>query len=105
MSKHIGREAVVTDDEKRLAFRKEQERTDILALLEKPEGRRVIRRLLGAQYTNLMGKSFMQRDASRTAWNEGRRSIGVELKEEIDAADEGGMLKLLTEKGTDEHGH
>jgi hypothetical protein len=66
-------------EEQLLELRREQAISDLRFVLSSPEGRRFYGRLL--QKANLNGKSFAD-SAALTAYNEGRRSLAIELMQE-----------------------
>jgi hypothetical protein len=68
-------------------------REDLRAVLSFPAGRRVLLRALWQ--SNVLGRSYAPADALATAHNEGIRSVGVWLVNEIDSAETGGFARLL----------
>lgn len=69
--------------------------SDMLAVLKSPEMRRVLGRILrGSGY---FGISYVAGDTHGSAFNEGRRSVGHELKRAIEAADPEAVLRMQLE--------
>ncbi len=73
----------------------DQDREDLRAMLSAPEGRRVLRRILGA--TSFIAPSYAPGDALATAYNEGLRAVGLWLFGEIENTAPGEFARLLLE--------
>ena len=68
---------------------------DMLTALKSPEMCRVLGRVL--QTSGYFGISYVAGDMFGSAFNEGRRSIGYELKRAIDAADPEAVPRMQLE--------
>ena len=68
---------------------------DFRSVLKTECGRRVITALLVE--SNLLQRSYVAHNQFDTAFNEGLRSLGVRLKEYIEAAEPGEFARLLLE--------
>lgn len=69
---------------------------DMLTALQSPEMRRVLGRIMMASgYFNM---SYVRGDTHGSAYNEGRRSIGYELKRMIDEADPEAVMHIHNER-------
>ena len=68
---------------------------DMRTALASPEMRRVLARFVRA--SGFLKVSYVSGDTHGTAFNEGRRSIGFELKLAIDAADPDAFARLQAE--------
>lgn len=73
--------------------RREQERADLRAILDTPGGRRFIARCL--QKCGVFASTFTGN--SETFFREGRRSVGLELLDEVMAADEAAFITMVKE--------
>lgn len=72
-----------------------QAQADMMTALKSPEMRRVLGRIL--QTSGYFGMSYVAGDMYGSAFNEGRRSIGFELKRAIDAADAEAVPRMQLE--------
>lgn len=70
-------EEQIKDHGRRRRARATQEQADIQAVLELPEGQRLLRRIIEA--TGRDRASFIPGDTGATAYREGQRSIGIQL--------------------------
>ena len=68
---------------------------DLISVLGKAEGRRLVRRIL--EQSNAFGASYAKADALATAYNEGLRAVGLWLMHEINRADPEALGALLRE--------
>jgi hypothetical protein len=68
---------------------------DLRSVLKSAPGRRVLWKLFEA--SGLLGLSLVPGDALATAYNEGRRSIGLGLKLALDEASPDGFVNLMDE--------
>ena len=66
------------------------------SVMEHADGRVVLRWLLSSNVTALTSNAFHS-DAHRTAWAEGRRSIGVELVTALEHVAPGAYARLVVE--------
>lgn len=64
---------------------REQNKADLKAVLETPQGRRFISRLL-FEHGGLQAQGFTS-DARQHAFHDGQRAVGVALEREVKAAD------------------
>ena len=95
------------DQEVLIALRKEEERkasiklrVDMLQALKVVEVRRIFFRLL--ELSGPTQPSFSMESARLTDYNEGRRSVGLELLQMIDSADPQAYLRICNEHRSDE---
>lgn len=72
----------------------EREQADIQALLKIPEGRRFVWKLLGLSG---MFRASMTGEAMTTAFNEGRRDIGLGILLEINTCDHNAFAQMQSE--------
>ena len=70
-----------------------QAMTDMRTVIEAPEGRRVLRRIL--EQSNILSPSYAAGDALGTAYNEGLRAMGLWLKAEMDRAKPGSFARII----------
>jgi hypothetical protein len=96
MQEKVEKELLARD--KRLAQRRE---SDLSAILKTAEGRRFVWDLLGA--TRVMSSSFADTDRA-TAFNEGRRSIGLELLDRVQRINVETYLQMTREFVSEEKG-
>jgi len=97
----------LTDEEKELAKRvederkrKTKERVDMLQVLRAVEARRILYRIL--ELCGPYQPSFDPNSARVTDYNEGRRSIGIEVLRMIDSADPQAYVQMINEHTSDE---
>ena len=97
----------LTDEEKELAKRVEEERkrktkerVDMLQVLRAVEARRILYRIL--ELCGPYQPSFDPNSARVTDYNEGRRSIGIEVLRMIDSADPQAYVQMINEHTSDE---
>ena len=97
----------LTDEEKELAKRVEEERkcktkerVDMLQVLRVVEARRILYRIL--ELCGPYQPSFDPNSARVTDYNEGRRSIGIEVLRMIDSADPQAYVQMINEHTSDE---
>ena len=74
---------------------------DIAAVLLSDRGMRLLRRLVGV--SGALGPSYARGDATATAYNEGRRSIGLMLLQEAATAAPDQFPFLLMQEGRERH--
>ncbi len=70
-----------------------QAATDLRTVIEAPEGRRFLRRVL--EQSNILSPSYAAGDALGTAYNEGLRAVGLWLKAEMDRAKPGSFARII----------
>lgn len=70
-----------------------QAMTDLRTVIEAPEGRRFLRRVL--EQSNILSPSYAAGDALGTAYNEGLRAVGLWLKAEMDRARPGSFARII----------
>ena len=70
-----------------------QAATDLRTVIEAPEGRRFLRRVL--EQSNILSPSYAAGDALGTAYNEGLRAVGLWLKSEMDKARPGSFARII----------
>ncbi len=70
-----------------------QAMTDLRTVIEAPEGRRFLRRVL--EQSNILSPSYAAGDALGTAYNEGLRAVGLWLKAEMDRAKPGSFARII----------
>ena len=70
-----------------------QAMTDLRTVIEAPEGRRFLRRVL--EQSNILSPSYAAGDALGTAYNEGLRAVGLWLKAEMDRARPGSFTRIM----------
>jgi hypothetical protein len=85
----------VADRERRGAVRQTRDRADLRALLDRPEGRRWVWRVL--EHGGAFHTSYDPDSPLRMAFAEGRRSIGLWLLAELQAAAPGEFAALISE--------
>ena len=68
---------------------------DMLTALQSPEMRRVLGKIM--KTSGYFGMSYVSGDVHASAFNEGRRSIGYELKRAIEAADPEAVVRMQLE--------
>lgn len=97
----------LTDEEKELAKREEderkrrvKERLDMLQVLKAAEGRRILFRIL--EVAGEFKPSYDPASSRQTDFNEGARSVGIELHRMIDFADPSAYIQMLNEHASDE---
>ena len=73
---------------------RERELSDVQALLKLPEGRRMLWRLFGLSG---MFRASMTGDAMTTAFNEGRRDVGLVLLADVNRADHNAFAQMQRE--------
>lgn len=78
----------------------QRERDDMQTLLKFPWGRRIMWRLFGK--TNVFHQTYVQGSSDATAFNEGRRSIGLALFSEVLEIQPEAYLKMLKQAKEDE---
>jgi len=84
---------------KREKLRREQELADLRALLELPEARRFLWRLMG--HCKTFGSVFNELQHF-TAYNAGRQDVGHFVMSEIVEADQAKLLTMMTESAASE---
>jgi hypothetical protein len=94
----VGDEDQVRERKQTQRLKRINELDDIRAVLSTPQGRRVVWRILGM--THLYKESFTGN--STTFYNEGQRSIGLQLLGELTAADPLAYVKLQQENADDD---
>jgi hypothetical protein len=72
----------------------ESTREDWLGALACPGARRIFGRII---YNSTHGRSHCPSDSLATAYNEGRRAVGLEIMQQIEQAKEGETAVLLAE--------
>lgn len=77
-----------------------QAMTDMRTVIEAPEGRRVLRRML--EQSNVLSPSYAAGDALGTAYNEGLRAVGLWLKAEMEKAKPGSFARIISPDGVQE---
>lgn len=85
--------AQVKDADKKVRFGRERELEDMKFILSTPQGQRVLWRYL--EHCGIYRDSFTGN--SSTFYNEGRRSIGIKLLEDITTASPDAYIKMLTD--------
>lgn len=68
---------------------------DMLTALKSPEMRRILGRIL--RMSGYFGISYVAGDTHGSAFNEGRRSMGYEVKRAIEAADPEAVVRMQLE--------
>lgn len=68
---------------------------DMLAALKSPEMRRILGRVI--KTSGYFGMSYVSGDTHGSAFNEGRRAVGYELKRAIEAADPEAVVRMQLE--------
>lgn len=66
------------------------------AVVGSAEGRLVVRWLLGADVSNLLGPTFGV-SAESTTWREGRRSVGIAILQALERVEPGAYARLAVE--------
>jgi hypothetical protein len=66
------------------------------SVMDTPDGRTVFRWLLSSNVTGLTSNAYFS-DSNRTAWAEGRRSVGVEVLTVLEHVAPGSYARLVTE--------
>ena len=74
--------------------------TDMRTVIEAPEGRRVLRRIL--EQSNILSPSYAAGDALGTAYNEGLRAVGLWLKVEMDKSRPGSFARIISPESVQE---
>lgn len=94
-------EKQVKEKEKAVKKKINQDIADIKWQMSTPQGRRVMWRLLSD--AGIFSASFVPRDASQTAFNEGRRSYGTKLLVVIMQHCNKQYLQMVDENSTEEN--
>ena len=92
---NVADEKQVKNAGKRDRDRGDREREDLHRILQSEYGRRFVYRILGE--TKVYGASYAQ-DGNDTAFNEGKRRIGLWLIQQIESADSRAYLQMLGEQ-------
>lgn len=87
-------EAKNKESKKEYSRRKDRELDDLKVVLKKPEGRRVIYKLLCE--CGVFKASFSL-NSMQTSFSEGRRDIGLSLLKDLDEAEPNAYSQMLTE--------
>ena len=74
-------------------LQREQEKADLLAVLDIPAGRRVLARLVRA--AGVTGQAYAPGDALATAYNEGLRRMGLMIVDEVQAVEPAALVDIL----------
>ncbi len=77
-------------------LQREQEKADLLAVLDIPAGRRVLARLV--TMAGVAAPSYAPGDALATAYNEGLRRMGLVIVGEVQAARPEALVDILLPK-------
>lgn len=75
-------------------IQREQEKADLLSVLETPAGRRVLARLV--RVAGVTGPAYAPGDALATAYNEGLRRMGLMIMDEVRAVEPGALADILS---------
>ena len=89
------REALAREDAKRI----QRDVNDFRQCLMRPEGRRVIYRIIEESKT--FAQSFVPGKSDVTAYNEGQRNIGIFVMKLAEAAEPGICLRMANESASD----
>lgn len=76
----------------------EQEREDLRHILSQPQGRRLLRRLLGT--SGVLHPSWAM-DGRSTEYNEGLRAMGLWLAVKAEECEPGATARLMAESASD----
>ena len=87
-------EAKNKESKKDFVKRKERELSDLQSVLKKPEGRRLVYKILSE--CGVFKASFSL-NSQTTAFNEGKRDIGLALLKDLDIADPNAYSQMLSE--------
>lgn len=99
MQKNVADEKQIKDARLHERFAKRKEQEDIQFLLSTPQGRRYIWKVLSI--CGVYRQSAVD-SGSWTYFNEGRRSVGLKLLDEVMIADAAAYLKMIDENKQDE---
>lgn len=78
-----------------------QQASDLRNILERPEGRRLLQRLI--RVSGVLRQSYAGHDTTGTAFNEGCRSMGIYLLNQVSAYAPESFLTILEPEQGEQH--